>query len=404
MVKRVVSDLACFGGKALFHSVKPIGQLSLPNIERFYEISLEILTSRRFTNIGPVVHELEQRLCQTHAVEHCITFANASVAIISVLDTLAKHKSGEVIMPAFTYIGLPHLAKWASQTPRFCDVDPATHVIDPERVNAAIGESTSCILAVHQVNAPCNIERLQQIAKENDIPLVFDSVHAIFASYLGKPFGSFGACEIFSLHATKILNGFEGGYVTTNDSNLASALRTKRNFGFTDEGHTASIGINGKLNEVHAAMALACLDDIPSILDRNKRRVAHYADAFANIPGIRWVAYSEVSMMPNYEFALLHLSEDWPLSRNDVVRIIRIENALARGYYEHTDQLAKYFSKDFCAHDLPVTCRLAREFIQMPVGELVSNDDIERLAELFLFIYRNASEIKRRLDQSQNVN
>ena len=233
-MKQSIDDLAYFGGPKLFTTVRPIGQLWRPDLSDFFRYSKSAFEAGRFTNNGPIVRELEGRLRSLHEVEHCVAYANASIAIIAVLETVANGRQGEVIMPSFTYSGLPHLAQWACQYPRFCDIDRETQTIDPQQVRKAINADTTAILAVHQVTSPCHVEELQSISDEADVPLVFDSVHGILCSHKSRPIGTFGVAEIFSLHATKILNGFEGGYVTTNDPELADKLRNKRNFGFIE--------------------------------------------------------------------------------------------------------------------------------------------------------------------------
>lgn len=396
LAKRQLDDLAAFGGRPMFDSVLPIGQLAMPDVERFFGYARDIYENRRLTNNGPLVQELERRLAAMHEVDHCVTFANASLALVVLLHLIADGRRGEVIMPAFTYVGLPHLAQWAGQFPRFCDVDAATHTLDPAAVCAAINSRTTAILGVHQVNSPCDIAALSDIAAEHGVPLIFDAVHGIGCTRGGKAIGGFGRAEVFSLHATKLLNGFEGGYVTTDDQLLADALRSARNFGFAGESDVAALGLNAKLNEFHAAAALAGIDRLPDIIAVNRGRVAAYESAFADLPGLGWMPYADRGDTLNYEFALLRVPPDWPLSRDQLVALMRAEGALARAYYSPAVHQSMHCPPG-AETGLTVTEQLAREFIQMPVGELVGAAEVACLAEFFRFCHAHGAAISARL-------
>jgi dTDP-4-amino-4,6-dideoxygalactose transaminase len=386
--KRSIDDLAILGGKPMFERARPIGQLARPNAARFFELAKGCFERRRLSNNGPVVQELEERLAGLHQVEHCVAYANAGLALIATIDTLVGGRTGKVVIPTFTYTGLPHIVRWAGQTPRFCDVDADTHTLTAQTVSAVLEDDTVLVLGVHQANSPCPIAPLEALCASHGIPLLFDSVHGLGASYRNKAIGQFGRAEVFSLHATKILNGFEGGYVTTNDSALAALLQRKRNFGYTGEASIDTLGMNGKLNELHAASALAALDDLPAILARNRERVEGYRQAFSGIDGISWIPYPEDDAT-NFEFPLMRLAPDYPIPRNVLVSILRAEGALARPYYSPVLHL----QDDPLHPPLPVSEALARCIVQMPTGEMVDQHDIKSLAALVEFVSDNAEQV-----------
>jgi dTDP-4-amino-4,6-dideoxyglucose len=396
VTKQRIEDLAWFGGTPMFGSVRPIGQLALPDEKLFFDGLRSIYRTRRMTNNGPLVQELEKRLAGLHQVTHCVAYANASLALVALLEIVAGGRRGEVIMPAFTYAGLPHIAQWAGQRPRFCDVDRATHTLDPKAVAAAITGETTAVLAVHQVNSPCFVEEMAATCAARGVPLVYDSVHGIHCTYKGRPIGCFGMAEVFSLHATKLLNGFEGGYVTTNDAALAEALRIARNFGIVGESEVTVLGFNAKLNEIHAASALASLPGQTAIVEGNLRRVRAYRDRFAGLPGLSWVQYPE-GEHSSYEFALLEVDASWPVGRDALVELMLRENARGRPYYDPPLHRSVHCPDFIDPPQLPVTEDLSRRFIQMPVGELVSLDDIAALAGFFAFVHKHGATIAARM-------
>lgn len=401
MHKQHISDLALFGGTPIFATARPIGQLAMPDEEEFFRRARSIYDSKRITNNGPLVRELEGKLARIHQVENCVAFANACLCIVVLLEILSDGRSGEVIMPAFTYAGLPHLAQWAGQMPCFCDIEHDTHTLDPTEVGKCINKNTTSIMAVHQVNSPCKIEDLEVIALKHNVPLFYDSVHGVHCTYKGRPIGGFGRAEVFSLHATKLLNGFEGGYITTNDRHLADVLRQKRNFGIVGEADIVTIGLNAKLNELHAAAAMACLKGQKEIIERNRCRLDAYHKEFQGIPGLSWIPYQDKEERMNYEFSLLNIGPDFPFERDYIVNMLRAENAMAQPYYSPPLHLSQHCPKSITPPLLPVTENLARTIIQMPVGELVSLEDIAIMGDFFRFIYNHAKNIRQRLMETE---
>lgn len=400
-MKRRVADLGLFGGAPLFTTPRAIGQLALPDEDQFFQFAAGMYERRRMTNNGPLVIELERRLGEMHLVPHVVAVANASLGLIMLMEAVARVPGGDAIMPAFTYAGLPHLAQWAGLKPRFCDVNEGSHALDPRAVADAVGPGTALILGVHQVNSPCAVAEFEALSRKTGVPLLFDSVHGAHCTVSGKPIGGFGMAEVFSLHATKILNGFEGGYITTHDAALAVTLRRHRNFGFVDEGTTSGIGMNAKLNEVHAAAALACLDGLDALVERNRQRYDAYCGAFSGITGLDWMRYEDNGERWNYEFFLLDVGAEFPLDRDQAVAVLRAENALGRPYYSPPLHRSPHFPEGMKVPHLPVTERLARRFIQMPVGESLQPGDEAQLAQLFVFMARHADEIRTRIEQAK---
>ncbi|MEI2422502.1 DegT/DnrJ/EryC1/StrS family aminotransferase, partial [Arthrospira platensis SPKY2] len=161
----------------------------------------------------------------------------------------ATELKGEVIVPSFTFIATAHALQWQEITPVFCDIDPKTHTLDPLAVEKMITPRTSGIIGVHVWGQPCNIEALTEIANQHNLKLVFDASHAFGCSYQGTMIGNFGEAEVFSFHATKFVNTFEGGAVVTNNDELAAKIRLMKNFGFAGFDNVIYIGTNGKMDE-----------------------------------------------------------------------------------------------------------------------------------------------------------
>jgi len=396
--KNNIEELAIFGGMRMFSTPKPTSNLVRPDFERFLGYSKLFFDQHQYTDDGVLVKQMEQRLAEFHQTTFCIAFCSGFWALALAIKALAIKGKTELVMPSFTYRRMADIAAWTRLKPHFCDVEEDTLANSAATVRPCINENTALILGVHPIVNFCDIDGLVDLAKEKNIPLLFDSVESVYESYAGRKIGCFGAAEIFSLGASKLVNGFEGGYITTNDAQLAERLKQLRNFGLDDLGNvTVPGGLNARLNEIHAAMALAGMDDLEDQVARNRERYLTYKRLLAPLKGIRLFEFDE-SHRPGYKNIVIEVLDDWPLSRGDTVSILNAEMILARAYY--TPPLhRKRMAYPHVPAQLPVTDRLAERFILPPCGHLVSNEDIGEIVGLMNFISDNAASIKARLQQ-----
>lgn len=395
-VKNNVTELALFGGEKLFDVPKSTSNLLQPSQERFLEYSKLSFDSHQFTNNGPCVKLLEKRLAQFHDVEYCLTFSSGFWAIVLAIKSLALKGKSEIILPALTYRRMPDLISWLGLTPHYCDVDPVSLSMSVTSVERCINDNTAIILGVHPIVNCCDADGLTSLARRAGLPIVFDSVESVFESLTQGRIGKFGNAECFSMHACKLLNGFGGGYLTTNDVNLYKKLRSLRTFGFIAEDTLMrELGLNAKLNELHAAMALASLDDVESQVQRNRDRYHKYLTEFHDIEGITILPFDETQQC-GYKNVVAKLDDKWPLSRDDTLALLNAENILSRNHYFpplHTRKIQQHF----LFTDLKHTNKLCLEYINLPCGHHVSIDDIGQIAGTFRVIVRFSNEINQRL-------
>lgn len=398
--KAQINELAVFGSPPLFATAKSTSNLVKPDFDTFLRYSKIFHDKRRYTNDGSLVKLLEQRLAEFHGAKFCVSFCSGFWALALTISVLATKGKSEIIMPSLTYRRMSDIAAWVGLTPRFCEVDPDTLAVSATTVAACMNDKTALILGVHPIVNCCDVEGLIDLAEANNIPLLFDSVESVYETIPTGKIGSFGHAEVFSLHASKLLNGFEGGYVTTNDAALARELALLHGFGF--EGPDNIVfpgGLNAKLNEIHAAMALASLDDLEAQVDRNRERYQAYQQTLAEITGLRLLAFDETEKT-SYKNIVIELLPDWPLSRADTLRILNAENILARAYY--TPPLHhKAMAYPHIECDLPVTDQLAERFVLMPCGHFVTTTDIEAIVTLLKFMADHADSIKQRLAEQK---
>lgn len=404
ILKKSIRDLAVFGGLPLFNTPRPTGQFNTPDADAYVDQLRQIYERRWLTNGGYCVVKLEATLAEYHKCRHCIAVANAATGLMMLLQAVAGGEAGEIIMPALAYRGLPHFARWAGHAPRFVDVDADTHTMDPEEVRKALSDRTRCILAVPSFTSLGHIDKLCEIAAEAAMPIVFDSVDALACTHKGRPTGSFGVAEVFSLHASKLINAFEGGYITTNDDALAADLRRQRDFnhpGLAPEAQVAPVhlvGLNAKLNELHAALAILSFEGIEQRVAENRRRYETWLTIVTNIPGLSVLAHhGSTTEKRNYRAVVIRLNAEWQLSRTQTLMILAAEGAAARPYFHPPLHCLAPWKAELPFHPLPVTEAIAGSHCQMPVGEMTSQEDILRIGEVLRTLAADGAAIAKRL-------
>lgn len=382
---------ALAGAQPLFPRPLTTGQLANRDPQRFMDLARASFERRSNSHPGPLVLALEAQLCQLHGTRHCVSFANACFALMLLLRQVARRGASDVLLPALTFRGLPHLVRWAGLEPCYGDVDGLSHTLTPASLAAWLGANSAAVLAVDNVHALCDIDKLEQISNQAGVPLVLDCVYALGGHYGRGAVGSRGLASVFSLHATKLINGFEGGYLTTNDASLAGLLRRQRDGGEDGAGPGPEGGLDARLNEIHAAMALSNLPHRAAIVADNAARLAAYQGLFRDLP---WVSFAnDPQTQGNHGLVLLKVAPTAPCSRDELVRLLRAENALVRPYYPQPLHRMLPVAGRRTQPDLPVADELAQSFVQMPVGDRVAVSDIERLRGFFDSLDRHADAI-----------
>ena len=395
-VKRTLEDLGAFGGQPAFDQALHVGRPNIGDRERLLARIADMLDRRWLSNNGVYVQDFERRIADLLEVKHCIAICNGTIALEIAIRALGL--TGEVIVPSFTFVATAHALQWQEITPVFCDVDPATHTLAPECVEAAITPRTTGILGVHLWGEAHHVEALEAIAKRHELKLVFDAAHAFACSYGGRMIGNFGDAEIFSFHATKFLNSFEGGAICTNDDALAETIRLMRNFGFVDYDKVIYIGTNGKMPEISAAMGITGLESLDEFIGVNRENYRLYSRALRDIPGVRLRRYDE-SRRQNYQYVVVEIDPSAAISRDTLVKLMHAENVIARRYFfPGCHGMEPYRTlQPGAAATLPNTVKLAQAVMALPTGTAVTPEDIETIGGLVRFAAANGREIEAKL-------
>jgi dTDP-4-amino-4,6-dideoxygalactose transaminase len=374
-------DLAVNGAPPMFSDPIHVGRPNIGDHEAFLKRASGILQRGWLSNNGPVAQDFERRVADFIGVKHCVAMCNGTIALE--IATRALGLKGEVIVPSYTFVATAHALQWQEITPIFADIDPSTQNLDPASVSRMITPKTSGIIGVHLWGRPAPVEDLQAIARKHSLRLMFDASHGFGCTHGGTPLGSFGDCEVFSFHATKFFNTFEGGAVVTNDDRLAEKMRLMRNFGFSDYDTVIYPGTNGKMTEIAAAMGLTNLEAMDEFVAINRSHYRQYRAAFAQIPGLGLLEYDETERN-NFQYVVLDVASDFPVSRDRIIQVLHAEHVLARRYFwPGCHRMQPY--RSYYPHAglvLPNTSAVAERVVVLPTGTAITEADIDGICSI----------------------
>lgn len=353
-----------------------VGRPNLPERAVFDALVDGIFTRRWLTNRGPLVEEFEAQVASFLGVRHCVAVANATLGLQ--LAARALGLTGEVLVPAFTFVASAHALRWEGLDPVFCEIEPATHLLDVAALEARITPRTSAILGVHTWGQACYPEQLAELARRHRLELFFDAAHAFGCGHGGGMLGGFGRCEVFSFHATKFFNTCEGGAITTNDDALAAQLRLMLNFGFSGVDQVSCLGTNAKLSELHAAMGLANLQGIGTLVATNRNHFQHYQQKLAQLPGLRVLEYP-ANQPANYQYVVIEVDAAAAgFDRDELLDALRARGVLARRYFFPGCHRMEPYAQN-PGTPLPLTDELCRRVLVLPTGSALDAADVARV-------------------------
>lgn len=358
----------------------PVTKPFLPPKEVYTSYLDGIWTRQWLTNMGPLASDLELKLKESLNVNHLLFVTNGTIALQMALKAL--NLKGEIITTPFSFIATTSSIVWENCKPIFVDIDGNSLNIDATKIEAAITENTSAILATHVYGNPCDIELIEKIAKKHNLKVIYDAAHAFGVEVNGKSVFEYGDISTCSLHATKLYHSIEGGLVITKDAELLKKLAYMRNFGFDGPERFAELGINAKNSEFHAAMGLANLQFIKNISAKRKALSERYDEKLKNIKARRptWHKASE----NNYSYyPIVFENEELMLK---IIENLKLHEIFTRRYfYPSLATAVPYVEKQ----NLPITDDISRRVLCLPLYYDLTFEEVDLIARLMLRIQNN---------------
>ena len=358
----------------MINVVKP----STPPLDEYVDYLAKIWDSKVFSNSGEYHKILEFDISEHLDINNISLFNNGTTALIAAL--CAADLKGEVITTPFTFVATLHSVIWNRLTPVFVDIDPETCNIDPLKIENAITDKTSAILAVHCYGNPCDVEAINAIAKANNLTVIYDSAHAFGVIHKGRSLLEEGDFSVLSFHSTKVFHTFEGGAVVTNNEANKVVLDNIKNFGL-NKPESAVLALNGKMSEVNAAMGVLQLKYINSFIDRRKEINDIYLKNLSGLEGIKFIQSKADKHNYSY-FPIEIVSQDNTLVES-FVDYMKSKNINCRRYFYPLVSNMKLFSNYPSAvkSNLPVANLISNRIVCLPIYPDLSNDDVNKVSD-----------------------
>ena len=247
-----------------------------PPLEEYTHFLERVWQNQWLTNRGELVLELEEKLKKYLGVQSLTLMTNGTIPIQIALKLLGN--GGEIITTPFSYVATTSSIVWEGCTPVFVDIDPNYLTIDEKQIEAAITDRTTAILATHVFGNPCDVDKIEEIAKKHNLSVIYDAAHCFGVKYKGKSLFEYGDISTCSFHATKVFHTGEGGALFCKDSELNQKCFYSHNFGHNGPINFYGVGINGKMSELQSAMGLSVLPYMKDILFARKQTVDYYLE------------------------------------------------------------------------------------------------------------------------------
>ncbi|MBO5738826.1 DegT/DnrJ/EryC1/StrS family aminotransferase [bacterium] len=360
-----------------------ITQPLLPSITSLNSHFDDIWTSKIVTNMGKKHNELESKLKNVLKVQNVSLFNNGTIALLVAIKALDLPVGSEIITTPFTFAATPHCISWNGLKPVFCDIEPNTMTIDADKIEKLITPNTSAILGVHVYGFPCDVEKIDKIAKKYNLKVIYDAAHAFSAEINNNGIGNYGDITMFSFHATKLFNTIEGGCLTYNDERLIRKIYDLRNFGIQSEELVEDIGINGKLNEIQAAIGLENLKLYKAEQEKRAKIKAFYDEKLSSIKSITIPKMPE-NTTNSYQYYPIIIEDDYPLTRNELYEKFKKENIYTRKYFYPvcTDYECYKNNASVEASDLKVVNNLKHKILCLPYYGALTIDELNTIYEV----------------------
>ena len=342
----------------------------LPPMEEYIEYLKQIWDRDWLTNQGPLVLELESKLKDYLGLSNLHYVSNGTVALELAIKALELNDC-EIITTPFSFVATTNSILWQNCKPVFVDINPCDYNIDVDKIEEKITSKTKAIMAVHVFGVPCNVERIEEIAKRHNLKIIYDGAHAFGVFYKGKALLSYGDVATCSFHATKVFHSVEGGMCYANDTKINEKINLLKKFGYEGENYQ-EIGINAKNSEFHAAMGLCCFNHLKEIIERRKY-VSELYDSLLD-------GYVKYIKHDGYEYNYIY----YPVLFNDENQVIMVLSSLkengimGRRYFYPSLNTIQYMEPCSC----PISENISKRIMCLPLDPYLTDDNVKEICDI----------------------
>lgn len=356
---------------------------NLPPISKVCNKIKEIWESKWLTNMGAQHKNLELKLLNFLNVKHLTLFCNGTLALQLACQALGL--TGEVITTPFTFPATVNSLFQNKLTPIFCDINLYDFNVKIDEIEDLITSKTSAIMPVHVFGNPCDVEKIEKIAQENSLKVIYDAAHCFGVEYKNKGIGNYGDISMFSFHATKIFHTVEGGALTYNSNSLKEKLYLLKNFGIKNEEEILLPGTNAKMNELQAAIGLLTLKLVDNEIEKRKRLITIYKEKLEKIKCISYISEKK-NVKYNYQsFPILIDDKCSVMNRDKIYEKLKDYNIFSRKYFYPLVTDYKFVKKE-TKKSLPNAEKISSQILCLPLYGELSEENVIKIAEIIAFL------------------
>lgn len=357
-----------------------VTQSSIPEINEYIDEIKDIWDSKWLTNNGTKHQQLELELSKYLNIDNISLFNNGHMALYTVLKALDL--KGEIITTPFTFASTTHAIVQNGLTPVFCDINEEDYTIDVNKIEQLITDKTSAIVPVHVYGFPCDIKKINELAKKYNLKIIYDSAHAFGVKIKNEGISNFGDASMFSFHATKVFNTIEGGAIVCKDNDLVDKLNLLKNFGITGPETVVDVGMNCKMNEFSAAMGICNLRHINEEILKRKKIVEKYIENLKDIPGIKLPVYKD-NIEYNYAYMPVIFNEELlGINRDEVFDELAKNNIYARKYFYPLIQDFDCYKNQYSSDNTPVAKKISNRVLTLPLYADLELENVDKICSI----------------------
>ena len=354
----------------------------MPSFEEYCDEIRELWDSHWLTNMGTKHRQLEAELKEYLNCGPMTLFTNGHLALENVIEAFDLH--GEIITTPFTFASTTHAIVRSGCIPVFCDIDPESYTLDPEKLENPITERTVAILPVHVYGNLCDVDRISAIAKQHGLPVIYDAAHSFGVFRDGVSSACFGDAAMFSFHATKVFNTIEGGAICCHSEALLQRLCDLKNFGIHSEEEVPYVGGNAKMNEFCAAMGLCNLRHLEDEIGKRRLVAERYDERLGGTEGLQ-LNVKQQGVQSNYAYYPV-VFDGYRFTRDEVFERLSARGIIPRKYfYPLTNAFACYSGKPgFDPASTPVAQHMAASVLTLPMYADLPLETVDHICDIIL--------------------
>ncbi len=385
---------AIIGGEPLAVPSLPFVRPCLPPLNDLVEPFREIFETGMLTT-GPYAEQFGAVIAAHLNVKYAIAVSSCTAGLLLAVQALRLPEGSEVILPSFTFIASGTCLDWNRLRLRFADVDRETMNLDLSSVEAAIHKETSAILAVHQFGNPAPVEALQCLADKHNLPLLYDAAHGFGSLHNGTPVGGEGNAAVFSLSPSKPLIAGEGGIVATNDDALAEHIIQGRNYGNPGNYDCLFPGINARMSEFHAILALRSFAMLEPSIQRRNEAAGYYRERLARLPGIGFQTITKGCRSSYKDFSITVDETAFGVSRGRLAEALLDDGIHTRVYYSPVLHQMTAFRQYTPTNEntLTNTIHLQQRALSLPLYSDMKEEELDVICSAIERIHTHAGAV-----------